>query len=335
MTYIWIFISFYILSFNLLANITIPAVPSPLASQSLLLDIEVIDQNKLVAVGEHGHILLSIDGQTWQQADVPVQTTLTAVFFINANKGWAVGHDATILSTINGGNHWYVQQYLPELQKPLLDVAFKDENHGLAVGAFGLFYRTHDGGITWQSEYHQELLSPEDIDYLNELKLQDEEDYLDQRSGLLPHFNRLTIDGVTLYLTGEMGLIAKSHDFGQHWQKFNEIYQGSFFDIARTQKGNLLVAGLRGHIFRSLKNGTPWQVSASNTTVLLNSIVLAEDQRLFILGNNGVLLESIDDGQTFIKHRQPDGKSLIDGVWFHGNLITVSDVGIKQIRLFE
>jgi photosystem II stability/assembly factor-like uncharacterized protein len=34
-----------------------------------------------VAVGQYGHILLSSDGDNWQQANVPLQTTLTSVFF--------------------------------------------------------------------------------------------------------------------------------------------------------------------------------------------------------------------------------------------------------------
>ena len=35
---------------------------APLASKSLLLDITEINQDKLVAVGERGHILYSTDG---------------------------------------------------------------------------------------------------------------------------------------------------------------------------------------------------------------------------------------------------------------------------------
>lgn len=306
---------------------------APLASQSLLLDITHVAPSKLVAVGERGHILLSSDGQNWQQSIVPVQSTLTAVYFVNETHGWAVGHDATILASTDGGSSWQVQQYLPQVEKPLLDVLFTDENNGIAIGAYGLFYRTIDGGQHWTIEYHNEFLYPEDQEYLAELKLQDEEAYLDEQSSILPHFNRVVADGRTLYLVGEIGLIAKSNDFGVSWQKFDEIYPGSFYDINRTQEGNLVVVGLRGHIFRSLKNGTPWQESDSKVTALLSSIVLTDDQRIFILGNNGVLLESQDDGVTFIEHLQKDGKALISGVWFNNKIVAVSDVGIKTINV--
>ena len=327
----------------LLSFLTIPiinaqpqdAIVAPLASKSLLLDITIVDETKLVAVGERGHILLSNDGELWQQAKVPVQATLTAVYFIDESRGWAVGHDATILATKDGGLTWQIQQHLPHVQKPLLDVLFTDENNGIAIGAYGLFYRTVDAGKHWAIEYHNEFLFPEDQEYLAELKLQDEKAYLDEQSSILPHFNRVVADGRTLYLAGEIGLIAKSNDFGVNWQKLDEIYPGSFYDINRTQQGNLLVVGLRGHIFRSLRNGTPWQESDSHVTALLSAIVLTDDDRIFVLGNNGVLLESRDDGSTFTKYLQKDGKPLIAGVWYKNKIIAFSDVGIKTINVMK
>lgn len=310
-----------------------PAVKARLASKSLLLDITNIGQDKLVAVGEHGHIIISSDAINWQQADVPLQTTLTSVFFLDERLGWAVGHDATILNSVDGGLTWKIQQYKPDLEKPLLDIVFKSTTEGIAIGAYGLTFRTTDGGNTWQSEFHSEILLPDDAQYLSDLKLEDEEAYLDETSSILPHFNRLFMDGRTLYMVGEMGLIAKSNDFGKNWITFDSIYQGSFFDISRTMQGNLLTVGLRGHVFRTLQNGMMWESRQTNTTALINDIVLGEDERIFLLANNGVLLESEDDGQTYRLRMQKDGKTLVAGVWFKHKLVTVSDVGIKIIAL--
>lgn len=262
---------------------------------------------------------------------MPIQSTLTAIYFIDDKQGWAVGHDASILHTTNGGQTWQIQQYLPQLEKPLLDVVFKDENNGVAVGAYGLFFRTIDGGKTWTSEFHDEFLTADDAEYLAEIKAEDEESYLDERSGILSHFNRIVMDGRTTYLVGEIGLIAKSNDFGVHWQKFDEFYLGSFFDLVRTREGNLIVVGLRGNIFRSLRNGTPWAHIDTPTTGLLNSIILSDDNRIFVLGSNGVLLQSDNDGQKFIQRTQSSGKTLIAGVWFNNQIVAVSDSGIKTI----
>jgi len=311
----------------------IPSVKSNLASQSLLLGITKASEDKVVIVGARGHILTSSDGSHWQQANVPMQVTLTNVYFYNENLGWAVGHDASILHTTDGGDNWLVQYNHPELEKPLFDINFSDPLHGFAVGAYGLVLRTKDGGKNWASEFHQELLLSDDIDYLNELKIEDEEAYLDESAFILPHFNRLVRDGRTLYLLGEIGLLAKSNDFGVTWQKLSDIYQGSFFDLGRTKAGNLIVVGLRGHIFRGIKNGLDWSEQASQTTASLNDVVLSNDERIFILGNNGVLLESTDDGKTFQLRIQEDGKALIAGTWFKGKLIAVSEVGVKTLDL--
>ncbi len=311
------------------------ATESTLASKSLLLDIALIGKEKVVAVGQHGHILLSDDGEQWQQANVPVQSTLTSVYFFNEKLGWAVGHDATILHTQDGGQNWNIQQYLPELEKPLFDIFFKNPQQGIAVGAYGQVFRSEDGGNSWSSEFHQEFLSPDDIDYLEEIKAEDEVAYLDEISFILPHFNGLVQEGRTLYLLGEIGLLAKSNDYGMTWQPFDNFYQGSFFALARTQKGSLLVSGLRGHVFRSIENGAIWDEIDTDTTALLNDIVFASNDRIFVLGNNGMLLMSTDDGESFSQRVQKDGKTLIAGVWFKEQLLAVSDVGIKVVDLPE
>ncbi|QBG34695.1 WD40/YVTN/BNR-like repeat-containing protein [Litorilituus sediminis] len=312
-----------------------PSIKAKLASKSLLLDIEQINNTSLIAVGEYGHIINSSDGKNWQQANVPVQSTLTSVFFLDESLGWAVGHDATILHTQDGGKNWQIQYYQPDMEKPLFDVVFKNAQEGVVVGAYGLMLRTLDGGVTWQSEFHQEFLLADDIDYLNELKADDEEAYLDEIAFILPHFNRLVADGRTMFLLGETGLLAKSNDFGKTWQQYNEIYQGSFFDLGRTKTGNLLVAGLRGHIFRGTNNGTQWSEVNTNTTALLNDVVVTDENRIFVLGNSGMLLESVDDGKSYQVLAQKDGKSLVAGVWFKKQLVVASEVGIKVISFTE
>ena len=82
----------------------------PAATESLLLDIARAG-NRLVAVGERGHILFSDNNAIdWQQAQVPTRALLTAVHFASDTKGWAVGHDGLILATIDAGGHWVVQR---------------------------------------------------------------------------------------------------------------------------------------------------------------------------------------------------------------------------------
>ena len=330
------FISLVFLNASVSAEMaTQPATKAVLAANSLLLDLAPVGSDKLVAVGQYGHILLSENGDTWQQSSVPSRTTLTSVFFLNEKLGWAVGHDASIFHSNDGGLTWQTQQLLPEEENPLFGVYFKSETQGIAVGAYGKFYRTDDGGKTWKNEFHQEFLLADDLAYINELKAEDEEAYQNEIAFILPHFNGIVGEGNTLYLYGEAGLLAQSSDFGITWQPFDSFYQGSFFSQASTKKGVQIVAGLRGHVFRLNNNNQQWQEISTDTSALLNDIIVNDDHTIFILGNNGMVLMSTDNGDSFSQHPQKDGKTLIAGQWFKGRLIAVSDIGVKVIQLPE
>ena len=61
----------------------------------------------MFAVGERGLIAFSDDsGANWQQANVPVSATMTAITFTDSGQGWAVGHGGTILRSNDSGESW-------------------------------------------------------------------------------------------------------------------------------------------------------------------------------------------------------------------------------------
>jgi photosystem II stability/assembly factor-like uncharacterized protein len=78
-----------------------------------------------------------------------VDASYHAVDFITAAKGWAVGRDATIVRTTDGGKHWKRQHYAPG-GPSLVSVCFcRDGLHGWTVGEQGTIFRTTNGGHTW------------------------------------------------------------------------------------------------------------------------------------------------------------------------------------------
>ncbi len=163
---------------------------------------------RLVAVGEWGHVLLSDDGGgSWRQAEsVPTRVTLTAVTFTDAKRGWAVGHDAVVIHTRDGGETWELQHQAPEEEMPLLSVWFEDAEHGLAAGAFAMLLETRDGGETWR---RRPLTSNTDEDY---------------------HLNAIFRGpGDTLFIAAEYGSIYRSLDDGASWERLHPPYDGSFW----------------------------------------------------------------------------------------------------------
>ncbi|MCX6950330.1 MAG: hypothetical protein NTX39_11800, partial [Opitutae bacterium] len=86
-----------------MARATDSAELAPLADRSLLLSIVNTGQ-QLVAVGDHGHVLISSDhGRHWTQQIAPTRALLTSVSFPDAQHGWAVGHDGVIMATRDSG----------------------------------------------------------------------------------------------------------------------------------------------------------------------------------------------------------------------------------------
>ena len=104
---------------------------------------------RVVAVGDYGIVVLSDDGKAYRQAKaVPTRAVLTSVFFLDDKRGWAAGHDGTIVTTADAGETWQLQRDEPGKERVLLSIWFETALHGIAVGQFGLVLETDDGGKT-------------------------------------------------------------------------------------------------------------------------------------------------------------------------------------------
>lgn len=300
-----------------------PAQAQPLASSSLLLDLATAGK-RLVAVGERGHVLLSDDlGATWRQAkSVPTQSMLTAVYFADGEYGWAVGHDETILNTVDGGETWTRSHFAPEAQQPLLDLWFANRVSGIAVGAYGAYLTTNDGGRSWQVSRFAAPVDPR-AEPLEE--------------GELPpdlHLNRIVGVGPRLYIAAEGGRLFRSDDRGANWRALPSPYEGSLFGLLPIRGEGLLAFGLRGHLFRSADGGETWHTLESHTTAMLTDGIAINDLRVVIGGLAGVLLVSSDAGETFRLTQQDDRKgisALLPGP--AGSVIAAGEGGVRIVRL--
>ncbi len=290
------------------------SIESAAARSGLLLDVVRAGQ-RLITVGDRGHILYSDDdGQQWLQARVPTQQLLTAVYFVDDRYGWAVGHDALILATRDGGATWTRQYDDLEQEAPLLDIWFKDRNHGYAVGAYGMLLETFDGGSDWQR-----------ID-----------ERIDNEDGF--HLNAISAVGdAGIFIVGEMGLMFRSADWGQSWETLEGPYQGSLFGIvAGQQVDHLLVFGLRGHIFRSTDFAESWvritvQTDSGELEYGLANGSLLDNGDVLIVGHSGTVLRSTDGGVSFSVSNRADRASITGVVAdTQGGLILVGQNGIHQ-----
>ncbi len=280
-----------------------PALKSAKASQSTLLAVTRAG-SRLVAAGERGIILLSDDnGSSWQQARVPTSVNLTALRFVDEKRGWAVGHMAVVLHTTDGGLTWSKQldgieagkiaveavkgsdnkravklaNYLlsdgPD--KPLFDVWMDAEGHGFVIGAFNLMFRTVDGGAHWQ------YWSPQ----------------VDNRMGL--HLYDMDRVGDDFIIVGEQGLLLRSQDGGEHFERLESPYEGSWFGVIASQSGSLVAYGLRGNAYTSFDHGASWQSCDIQMPVSFVAATELSDGRIVLANQAGFLYASADQGRSF------------------------------------
>lgn len=268
----------------------------------------------LLAVGMRGVILRSEDaGQHWQQVPVPLSSDLLDVTFVSPQLGWASGQDGVILASQDGGRSWlrqfdgrqalaqlsryyqddsaldpqardaYLEQLRTNLQAgpvlPFFSVRFVDERHGFAVGPFGMFIASDDGGQHWRPALHQI----------------DNPDFL--------HLNAIARVGEHLFIASEQGIVFKADASGAHFRPVSSGHVGSFFSLAG--HGDVLLAGgLGGVLYASHDQGESWRALQSPLTQLVSRIEFDPRARRFtaVTAGGEVLELSADLGHSSLRH---------------------------------
>ncbi|ABC31286.1 uncharacterized protein related to plant photosystem II stability/assembly factor [Hahella chejuensis KCTC 2396] len=340
-----------------------PAMKTELAPSTLLVDVAKAG-DRLVAVGQRGHIIYSDDqGGSWTQSNSPVSTLLTSLYFVDAKQGWAVGHGAVVLHTEDGGVNWSKQfdgfaanemviaqaqkrvanlkeqlETAPEEEasdleyqledanfaledamadaevgpgKPLLDVWFKNAQEGFVVGAYGFFFHTEDGGVSWTN------WAP---------RLENTERF---------HLNAIAqITGGAMFIVGEAGYVFRSTDFGATWETLESPYDGSLFGVSGNGNVNeVFVFGLRGHLFYSQDSGSTWERVGVDVEESLIGAAVGENGRMTVVGNSGVMLLSQNFGEDFKVHPQPDRQGLLGAAFLSSDqLLLVGEGGVNVLK---
>ena len=194
---------------------------------------------------------------------------------------------------------------------PFLDVWFADEKTGIAVGAYGLFFRTRDGGEHWTIA-SAALDNPDKYHY----------------------YSLSSPDSRTVYMSGEAGMLFRSEDRGENWLRLASPYEGSFFGILAQPNGaggRVVTFGLRGNIFVSDDRGDSWEERTTENENTLMGGSFTADGRMVIVGRSGTVLSSDDGGGNFsVLYRDDRGSygAVITGS--DGNLIVVGEGGIHH-----
>lgn len=288
------------------ASLTVAADVRP---RMLLLDAALAGPD-LIAVGERGTIFRSSDNaRTWQRVPSGTRATLTGIAFApesGAKTGWAVGHDALILATTDGGRTWSKQYQGDDLQDSFLDLAALDSTHAIAVGAYGLFAQTRDGGKTWV----RRKVLPDDA-----------------------HLNRLSRSPAgTLYLAGEHGTLLRSGDRGETWQPIPAPYDGSLYGVLALDSRTLLAYGIEGRVFHSTDEGATWAPVSTPAKALLATGTQLKGGAVFLAGEARTLLAGTDSAKSFAPSPAALATAIAELLELpDGNLLALGEAGATVI----
>lgn len=288
-----------------------PFPPTRLQPDQMLVTGLAQQGDRSIAVGEQGHIFYrdgaSADAAqaTWQEATItPARgSTLTQVAFVGKDTVIAVGHDAWIVRSTDGGKTWTEAAYDPQLAQPLFGISGPYNGTLYAYGAFGLLMTSTDLGKTWTkipfdiktaeaANAPPKPVDPNADPFAN---------YSSAGSDLANHhlYGLTQLDDGSLLLVGERGLLARSTDGGHNWISLPSIYKGSFFGVLKPSAHSVLAFGMRGHAFISQDDGKTWQPSVIPKVLSLFGGTVLADGRIVLVGEQDSVLVSSDGGAHF------------------------------------
>lgn len=139
----------------------------------------------------------SLDADTvqWKRIELPTQTQLWHISFIDEKNGWIVGAVGTIFKTEDGGKTW---ERVPTEAESLMQSYFIDQKHGWIVGRFGTILRTIDAGDHWDP-----VPMPLFAEQISEVHFRSIKFAEDKRTG---------------WIVGDRGTILGTEDGGETWQ---------------------------------------------------------------------------------------------------------------------
>lgn len=347
-------------AFALADIIETPARLTDLAPENLLTDVTRAGE-RIVAVGERGHIIYSDDeGKSWTQGEVPVSVTLTGIDFGSDTHGWAVGHSGVVLKTTDAGATWELQ--LDGTRALELAIESREEQIAAMEERIEEAPEEEKGDLEWALDdlfFALENLQADldigpvnpllDVWFENEQRgfvvgaygmflrtvdggetWRDWAPRIDNRQNF--HLNGITrITGGAIVLVGEAGQIHVSVDGGETFERRESPYDGSLFGVIGTgQVNEILAFGLRGNMLFSTDLGKSWRMVPNSAGATLNDGVVAEDGRITLVGNGGAVLLSTNGAETFREHFRSDREGVMSVVPISGtDLLIVGEGGAK------
>ena len=303
--------------------------PEPFRRDANLNHVHFVDQNVGWAVGDRGAVWHTQDGgQAWELRSCSQSKRLTAVTFLDAERGWLAGGAVEpysmdgagfILTTEDAGQTW--QPMKRAALSYVHDLSLHDDRHAVVVGSrWPLFpsgvFHTRDGGRGWHP-----LPVPTDEDWIacetnlsGELLLIGRHQAIGQLSPQSPRQGVGTADlqhhlrcgcwldnGLAMVAGDEGTLLALVDD---RWLDASAALPGSkarfdFQTITAVGK-RIWLAGAPGNIvWRSDNAGRTWSAMPTGQALPIHDLYFVDAEHGWAVGALGLILATSDGGQSW------------------------------------
>lgn len=253
--------------------------------------------------------------------------TLHDVFFLDPDRGWAVGDRGVVWETSDGGRHWRLTD--SPTTACLRSISFVDENHGWIAGGWihpysrrtsGVLLRTDNGGRTWTKVEIPNIPALRQISFtsthqgaaLGDSSAMYSTGYFQTRDGGFTWEPRSAKspgplekspwrlnDGGTVYRLDERGEPREVL-----LQPVQNVAREFNWQAIHSRGEQCWVAGSPGTtVLRSDDGGRTWKRFGTGQTTPLRKLFFFDEQHGWAVGDLGRILATRDGGQTWrIQH---------------------------------
>ncbi|MBS1568538.1 MAG: T9SS type A sorting domain-containing protein [Bacteroidetes bacterium] len=262
------------------------AISTPVTSNLILYDIDFpAAQDDIgyaggsnVTYNGHGTLLKTVDqGNTWSVAwsSTASGTGITALYFLNADTGFAGTQGGNIMKTTDGGTTWSSTDFdSANDQGDINDLQFHDADHGVLTTSYNGIYHTSDGGATWEPATTNPGMGQYALCYA---------------------------DATTLFSCGNDQSIYKSTDGGATWaSSFQGTFQTVSLGIDFLDADHGMVTSEEGQYFKTTDGGATWTPGTiPGQSGLMRGVVMLDLDNIFVCATPGQVFRTQDGGTTW------------------------------------
>ena len=290
-------------------------------------DIDFINQNQGIMVGDDGMVALTTDGgSTWDwpataQAVIGTTRMYGAVYFPDG-RIWVAGYDGKIGFSPDFGATWSLQGVgvtsviIYDINIDANGIGFCALNNGDPDQSKILY--TDDYGTTWTlqnltitgnptlykvRQFGDKVVLCGDKGYIG---------YSNNNGTTWTHYANaagtltsdamrdVIMDGNVGYAVGRNARLLKTTDGWATWQLLTHNFNPYFESIKFRNDGSLLACGWQGTLAISQDQGITWEDQVP-TAIDLWQASIVDANTWYIAGDKGTILKTTDGGQTMLK----------------------------------